>query len=166
MDLRHERARGVDHTQLALLRFGTHSRRNTVCAENQNRAFWHFANRFDENRAAPPQLINDVAVMHDLVMNIDRLAVGFQRQVDNVNGTHHTCAEPARTDPYESLCARLRRGRFAGLVDALNLCQRQMLLPKRFILPESTTFLLLAKWRFPPIGIGLRHLFTTGYGHF
>jgi hypothetical protein len=146
MDFRHERARGVNHAQLALLRFRTHSRRNTVRAENQNCALRHLTNRFHENRAAPPQLIDNVTIVDNLMMHVHGLAVGFQREIDDVNRTHYTGAKPPRSDAHQSLRACLRRRRFAGLVDALNLCQRQMLLPKRFILPESATFLLLAKW--------------------
>ena len=77
MNFGHQRARSVNHAQLALLRFGAHARRHAVRAENQYRAYRNFLDRLHKNRAPPPQLVHHIAVVHNLVMHVNRRAVGL-----------------------------------------------------------------------------------------
>ncbi len=110
MNFGHQRAGRVNHAQLAFLRFGAHSRRNAVRAENQHRADRHFLDRLDKNRAAAAQLIHHVAVVHDFVVHVDRAAVSLQRQLDDIHRAHHSRAKSSRPHAHE----RLRPGSFPG----------------------------------------------------
>ena len=95
----HQRARGVNHFQGARFGFIAHGRRNAVGAKNQHRAMRHFFDGFHENRAAPAQLLHNISVMDDLMVDVDRRAVGFQRQFDDIDGAYHTGTETARPHP-------------------------------------------------------------------
>jgi hypothetical protein len=50
----------------------------------------------DEDGALVFQALHDVAVMHDLVADIDRRAETLQSAFDDLNGTFHASAEAAR----------------------------------------------------------------------
>ena len=101
-------------------------------AENEHGAYGNFLDSFDKDRTATPQLINDIAVMHDLVMNVDRVSVGFERKLDNVDGSNDACAKSARPNAYECLGA---------VIGSVNGGQRQCSLRK--------AFLFYLKLRFP-----------------
>ena len=115
MNFRHQRASGVNHAQFALLCFGSYARRHAMRAEYQYRAHRHFLDRLNENGAAPPQLVHNVAVMHNFVVYVDRRAISLQRQFHDVHSAHHSGAESARPYPYHRLgpiiCAGNRRQR-------------------------------------------------------
>jgi hypothetical protein len=87
-----------------------------VGAENQNRTNRNFLDGLDKYGAAPPQLVHDVAVMHNFVMNINGIAVGFERQLHNVNRSDHARAESPRTDSYQ---------RLGAVIGSMNRSQRQ-----------------------------------------
>ena len=77
--LGHQRTGGVNDLQLAGLGFVADRRWNAVGAENQHRAMGNFLNGFHKNRAAPAQLLYDIRVMDNLMVHVDRRAIGFQR---------------------------------------------------------------------------------------
>ena len=121
MNFGYQRAGGVNHAQLAFLRFGANARRHAVGAENQHRADGNFLDGLDENGAAAAQLVHHVAVMHDFVVHVDRIAVGFQRQFDDVHGADHAGAKTARANAHE---------RLGSVIGAINLGQTQFVLRK------------------------------------
>src|SRR5580693_8173969 len=114
-----ERAGGVNHAQLPFLCFGAHARWDAVGAENENRADGNFLDGFDKNGAATAQLVHDVAVMHDLVMDVYRIAVGFEREFDDIDRADYSRAEAAGANTYE---------RLGSVVGAVNLGQSQIVL--------------------------------------
>ncbi len=72
-------------------------------AEYQYCADRHFLNRLDENRASPPQLIDNVAIVHDLVMDVDRPPVRFECEFHDVNGPYDAGAKSSRPHAYQRL---------------------------------------------------------------
>ena len=89
-------------------------------AEYQDRALGNLFDGFDENRAAAPQLVDDITVVNDFMMHVNRAAVGFERQLDDVYRSHHPGAESSRPNAHQ----RLRT------VSSLNVRKRQLDLPK------------------------------------
>ena len=49
-----------------------------------------------KNGAFSFEIIDDETVMDDLMTHIDRRAIGFERRLDHINGTHDPGAETAR----------------------------------------------------------------------
>ena len=49
----------------------------------------------DEDRALGPQAFDDVAIVHDLMADVDRRAIERQRPLDRVDGANHPGAEAA-----------------------------------------------------------------------
>ena len=74
-------------------------------AENQDRAYWHFFDGFDENRSAAAELIDYVAIVDNFVVNVDWGAVGFKGQLYDIYGADYTGTEAARAYPYQRLGA-------------------------------------------------------------
>src|ERR1700737_2374743 len=99
MHLRDERAGRVDDLQLALLRLDPNARRNAMGAENQNGADRNLADRFNENCAASPQLIDNITVVDNLMVNIYRLSISLEGQFHDVDRPDHTRAEASRPHP-------------------------------------------------------------------
>ena len=119
MHFRYQRTGGVNHAQLALLRFGANARGHAVGAENEHRADRYFFDGFDENGAAAAQLVHDVAVVDNFVMDVHRIAVGLQRQFDDVNRADYARAKASGANSYE---------RLGSVVRAVNLGQSQFVL--------------------------------------
>jgi hypothetical protein len=97
-----------------------------VRAEDKHCALGDFLDGFDENRPPPPQLIDDVAVVNDLVMYIDWPAVCFEGQFDDVDGSHNSGTEASGPNPYQ----RLRP------IGTLNICKRQFTLRSLIVYPK------------------------------
>jgi hypothetical protein len=55
----------------------------------------NFAELLDENRAFGPQAVDDIAVVHNLVTDVDRRPVDGERPLHGLDGAHHPRAEPA-----------------------------------------------------------------------
>jgi len=121
MNFGYQRASGINHAQLALLRFGAHARWHAVGAENEHGADGNFFNRFDENGATAAQLINHVAVVHDFVMDVHRIAVGLKREFDDVHGADHAGAKAPGANAYEGL---------GSVIRAVDVSQSQFVLRK------------------------------------
>jgi hypothetical protein len=87
-----------------------------VSAEDEYSTLRNLFDRLDEDRAAAPQLIDDVAVVHDFVVYVYRAAIGLKSELNDINGSHHPGAESPGPNPHE--CFRA--------VSALDVCKRQM----------------------------------------
>src|SRR5262249_14946443 len=98
-----ERAGGVDHFEGALFGFVANRRRNAVSAEDENSAVRDVLYGLDKNSAAAAQLLDDIGVVNDFVVHVDRGAVGFERQLDDIHRADHAGAESARPDPQQHL---------------------------------------------------------------
>jgi len=89
VDLRHQRAGGVDRGQPPRLRQAPHRGRHAMRREQQHRPLRNLLDRVDEHDALAGEPFHDVLVVDDLVKHVDRLAVaaecgfqGFDRHVD------------------------------------------------------------------------------------
>jgi len=69
-----------------------------VRAENKNRAVRNFVNGLDKNGATAAKLFDDVGVVHDFVVHIDGISVGFQGQFDDIHCANYASAKAARPD--------------------------------------------------------------------
>ncbi len=105
MDFGHQGTGRVDDAQIPLFGFYANLGRDAVSAEDQDGTYRNFFDGFDEDGAAATQLVNDVAVMHDFVMDVDRISVGFERQLDDVDGAHDSGAEAAGPDSNQCFSA-------------------------------------------------------------
>ena len=103
MDLRHQRTGGVNNLQPALLGPVTDRRRNPMRGINNPGAFRDLIQLIDEDRALLRQISHNIAVMNDFLADVDRRAKGIQRNLDDVDGTHNTCAKAARLEKKNSL---------------------------------------------------------------
>ena len=65
--------------------------------EDQQAAWRHEIEVVDEDRAAGPQAVADVTVVHDLVAHVDRRPVVVEDQVDDLDGVGNAGAEASRT---------------------------------------------------------------------
>src|SRR3546814_1448332 len=65
-------------------------------AEDNRDAIGDLIERFDENRALRLQRVNDIAVVHNLVPDIDRRAIFLQREFDDADRAIDAGAENAR----------------------------------------------------------------------
>src|SRR5262249_16059764 len=98
VDLGDERASGVDDFEGTRFGLFADGGRNAVCAEDENRAVGNFFDGFDENGAAAAELFHDIGVVDNFMMDVDRVAVGFKGEFDDVHGTDYAGAEAARAD--------------------------------------------------------------------
>jgi hypothetical protein len=96
VDLRHERARRVDHAQAPPPRGRDDLVGDAVRAEDRHRALGHRGEVVDEDHAARGQVVDDVAVVDDLVEHVHRRAVQLERALDDLDRAVDARAEPAR----------------------------------------------------------------------
>ncbi len=61
----------------------------------------------DKNCAFGAQLVHHVAVMDDLLADVNRRPEGLERDADDVDGAHHAGAEATRLQQKHSLGVRL-----------------------------------------------------------
>src|SRR5579862_342151 len=97
MDFRYQRAGSVDHFEIARLGFLADGRGDAVGAENNTRAFGHFAQLFNENGAGLAQFVDHVAVVDDFFTNIYGSAVKIEDNLNHIDRAHYSRAESART---------------------------------------------------------------------
>jgi hypothetical protein len=79
-----------------------HRARDAMRAEDRYGAGRHLIQLFDEDRALGAQRLDDVAIMDDLVPDIDRRAHAIERTIDDVDRTHDPRAEAARLGENQS----------------------------------------------------------------
>ncbi len=97
VDLRDERAGGVDRRERALRRLCVDGGRDAVRGEDRRRALGDaLVDLVDEDRAAVAQLLDDVLVVDDLLAHIDGRTVQLQRAFDRLHGAVDTGAVAAR----------------------------------------------------------------------
>ena len=97
MDLGHQRAGGVDRPQLPLAGDAANLRRNAVGREEQRGAERHLGQIVDERHAAAAKVLDDVLVVDDLVVDVNRRLERRQRQVERLDRHVHARTETART---------------------------------------------------------------------
>src|SRR4029077_858511 len=71
-------------------------RRNAVCGEEQSRSLGHFCQIVDEHGPLPAKAIDDVPIVDDLVIDVDRRAVKLNRQIERVDRHVDAGAEAPR----------------------------------------------------------------------
>ena len=71
-------------------------------AEDRHRARRHLVDFVDKVRALGAQPLDDVAVVHDLVADIDRRAVFFERALDDLDRPFDPGAKPAGLGQHHS----------------------------------------------------------------
>ncbi len=81
--------------QLPLGRRGVHGRRDAVRGEHHDGTLRDLVGLVDENRPGLGQRLDHVPVVHDLVPDVDRRPVLFQRALDGLDGAVDAGAVPA-----------------------------------------------------------------------
>lgn len=72
-------------------------------AENQDRAYRHFFDGFDEDCTAAAKLVYYVAIVDDFVVDVDWRAISFEGELDDIYSADYAGAKAARTYPYQRL---------------------------------------------------------------
>ena len=62
-------------------------------AKNDPAAFWHRSNIIHEYHTAGYKAVYHGCVVHDLMKNVQRCAIGFERALNNLDGACYSCAE-------------------------------------------------------------------------
>jgi hypothetical protein len=96
MHLGDERTDCIEDRQPAALGIDFDRSRHAMSAEDRHRAGGHLGQALDETRALRLEALDDMAVMDNLVANIDRCAISLERTLDDFDRTHHTRAKPTR----------------------------------------------------------------------
>ncbi len=96
MDLGDQWAGRVEHGEPTRGGARAHRLGDAVCGENAGRAVGNLVDFFDEDRALGTQIIDDEAVVHHLVTDVDRRAQSLEGTLDDFDRTIDAGAEPAR----------------------------------------------------------------------
>ena len=96
MHLGDKRTGGVENAEAPALRLFRHRPRHAVGREDDRRTLGHLGKIVDEDRAALTQTVDDRAVVHDLVPDIDGRAVDGKRTLNDRDGARDARAETAR----------------------------------------------------------------------
>ena len=97
MHFEDERAGGIEHKHVALLRRRGDGFGDSVCRKDHGLVgLWYVVEFFHKNGTFSLQGINDKSVVNDLVAHIDGGAVFGQSQFDDLDGAVHAGAESAR----------------------------------------------------------------------
>ena len=115
VEIEHLTARGLGGDELG----------NAVGRKHDGHVLWHFLEFLDEHRALAFEILDDGAIVDDLMADIDRRAVFLQRQFDDLNGTVDTSAEAARAGEEDG---QRRLGHVGWLGSLRSLVNRRSLL--------------------------------------
>src|SRR5258708_19630840 len=96
MDLGDQRAGGVDDDEVAACGLRRHRLRHAVRREYHGTVVRHPVEFLDEDRSLGFEALDDAAVVHDLVADIDRPPVARDGALDDLDGTIDAGAEAAR----------------------------------------------------------------------
>jgi len=96
MDFGDQRAGGIQNMQATRLCIELDGPCHPMRTEDGDRPCGHFREVFDEARAFCAQALDDMAVVNDLVSNVDRGAKLRERLLDDVDGPDHAGAKAAR----------------------------------------------------------------------
>ena len=110
VDLGDERAGRVDDLELARSGLGDDVGSDAMRGEDQPGAVGDLGEFLDEDGALPAKRVDDVAVVDDLVANIDLPAAQLKRALDDLDGAHDAGAEAANLRDHELLDADFRGG--------------------------------------------------------
>ena len=91
-----ERARRVDHLELASFRGVAHRRRDAVGGEDGGGAAGDLVDLLDEDRAAALERRDDVLVVDDLLAHVDRRSALLEGELHDLDRALDACAERAR----------------------------------------------------------------------
>jgi hypothetical protein len=117
MDLGDKRAGRVDRQQVPAAGIDRDRFRHPMGRKDDRHVgVGDFVEFLDEHGPLLPQALDHVAVVDDLVADIDRLAVHGERPFNRVDRAHHTGAEAARRAQQHLQGRFCRRGREFGLV--------------------------------------------------
>ncbi len=105
--LRDQRAGRVDGAQPAPARLGVHARGDAVRGEHHDRSLGHLVGLFDEDRAASPQRLHRVPVVHDLLADVNGCTVQLERPLHGLHRPVHPGAGAVRRGKQDTA----RRGR-------------------------------------------------------
>src|SRR5699024_2790281 len=90
MNLRHQRAGSVNSFQLAVCRFGMHSRGDSVSGENNSFPFGNLISLVDENRSPFGEGFDNKFIVDDLLTYVDRWPVMLQSLFNGYDSSIHT----------------------------------------------------------------------------
>lgn len=95
VNLGHQGAGGINDSKTALLSLRAHLGRNPVGAEDAGGSFGNLMDIVNKNDASTTEVFNDMAIVNDLVEDINGQWEKSQCSLHDVNGPHHTGAEPS-----------------------------------------------------------------------
>ena len=95
VDLAHQGAGRIDIEKLAPLGFCGNGLGHAVCGKDHRDIIGHFVQFLDEYRPLRLQRVHDIAIVHDLVPDIDRCAILLERAFHDLDGAVHTGAKTA-----------------------------------------------------------------------
>src|SRR5215813_1565406 len=95
MDLSYQRTGGIDHAQVATLAGLSDFGRDTVGTVDDSLPLRHFLHAIHEDSALFREFIHHVAVVNDLLADVDGPSEGLQRNTHDINGAHYPRAEPS-----------------------------------------------------------------------
>src|SRR5580704_1861873 len=94
----YERTGRVNYLQSALLGPFSNGRRNAVGRVDNPRPFRDLVQFVDEDCALLGQIRYDIAVVHNLLANVNRRAKGIERNLHDIDSPHDTGAEASRLE--------------------------------------------------------------------
>ena len=109
-----QRAGGVDDPQPSLGGRRVHGRGHAVGGEHHDGSFGHLVGLLDEHRTGLGQRFDHVAVVHDLMPDVDGCAVFLQRTFDGLDGTIDAGAVPTGLGKQDTLAGHRLRNRGGG----------------------------------------------------
>ena len=96
VDLGDQRAGRVDIEEVAPAGLGRNGLGHAMGGEHDRAVVGHLVEFVDEHRALRLEVLDHVAIVHDLVADVDRPAIAFDRALHDLDGTVDAGAEAAR----------------------------------------------------------------------
>ena len=96
VDLRHQRAGGVQHRKAARYRLVDDRLGDSMGTEDRHRAIGNLVQVFNEDGAHSLEPLDDMPVVHNLVADIDRSAELLERPLDNLDRAYDARAKTSR----------------------------------------------------------------------
>ena len=95
VDFGHQRAGRVEHRNVSRRGFVLHALWHTVSGKHHGRAIGNIIQLVHENRPGLAQPIDNIAIVYDLVADIDRCPEQVERAFDDVDGAVDAGAKAA-----------------------------------------------------------------------
>jgi len=93
-----QRASGVNDAERPVLGFLANRGRHTMSAEYEHGAMGDVIDGFNKDGAAAAQLLHNVGIVNDFMVDINGRAVGFKRELDDIDGTDDAGTKSTGTD--------------------------------------------------------------------